>query len=114
MVYEGDTRVELDRFRPGTSEADLWQEYVTYLGKGILLDTSGFWVTCGSTGKAEGDYRLYADKTAGEQQLRRLLAQASAAARCASCPTAGPLSQGNAAEASKLNCKSSTFAVSLF
>ena len=69
VVYEGDTGVVVERFRPGHLEADLWVELVTTSAKGILRDSSSFRVAPGGTIVACGEYRFYAARKAGEQQL---------------------------------------------
>ena len=66
-VYKGDSKKELGRFYPGTTEAALWQELVTPYAKGRLLRSDGVRVTQGSTGVAHGIYHFHADKSAGGQ-----------------------------------------------
>ena len=66
-VYKGDTKKELGRFDPGTTEAALWQELVTPYAKGRLLRSDGVRVTQGSTAVAQGIYHFHADKAASGQ-----------------------------------------------
>ena len=67
-VCKGDTQEVLDTFKPDTTEADLWREFVTPRVKGRLLRSSGIQVTQGSTAKAVGHYHFHAFGEAGGQQ----------------------------------------------
>ena len=64
MVFNADTQVELGRFDPDTTEADLWQELVTPSAKGRLLRSNGVRVTQGSTAIAQGIYYFHAVEAA--------------------------------------------------
>ena len=67
-IYEGDTDVMLDRYRPGALEAALWTELVSTSAKGFLQHSSGFRIAPDGTTMARGEYCFYANEAAGEQQ----------------------------------------------